>query len=143
MERLISMTAFVLADMYSREGMVKYANFLKQPLTLGMFAPCDDNGNILEEPNTENHLHGQDSFVYHRLQAQYQEAKKRVLFEGFEVKHEKFMHDKLHFYIEHNGIKFMWNFNNKWEFYKEFSTIEDLVKYNLVLTESARKHLGL
>ncbi|ENA1795701.1 hypothetical protein ABF176_002548 [Flavobacterium psychrophilum] len=28
-----------------------YANFLKQPLTLGMFIPCDDDGNVLEEPS--------------------------------------------------------------------------------------------
>lgn len=27
----------------------KYANFLKQPLELWMFVPCDDNGNVLEQ----------------------------------------------------------------------------------------------
>ena len=29
---------------------INYANFLKQPLTLGMFIPCDLDGNVLEEP---------------------------------------------------------------------------------------------
>ena len=27
-----------------------YANFLKQPLKLEMFVPCDEDGNILKEP---------------------------------------------------------------------------------------------
>lgn len=27
-----------------------YASFLKQPLKLGMFVPCDEDGNVLEEP---------------------------------------------------------------------------------------------
>ena len=29
---------------------INYANFLKQPLNLGMFVPCDKIGNVLEEP---------------------------------------------------------------------------------------------
>ena len=27
----------------------RYANFLNQPLTLGMFVPCDEDGNVLED----------------------------------------------------------------------------------------------
>ena len=30
---------------------IRYAEFLKQPLKLEMFIPCDENGNVLEEPN--------------------------------------------------------------------------------------------
>ena len=53
--KLISMTDFVLeletnehwAQDYTK--CVKYANFLKQPLTLGMFVPCDEDGNFLPE----------------------------------------------------------------------------------------------
>ena len=32
-----------------------YATFLKQPLKLEMFVPCDDNGNILKEPKKTNY----------------------------------------------------------------------------------------
>jgi hypothetical protein len=28
---------------------IAYANFLKQPLTLGMFVPCDSNGNVVKK----------------------------------------------------------------------------------------------
>ena len=29
---------------------INYVNFLKQPLELRMFVPCDEYGNVLEEP---------------------------------------------------------------------------------------------
>ena len=32
-----------------------YATFLKQPLKLEMFVPCDDNGDILKEPKKTNY----------------------------------------------------------------------------------------
>ena len=39
--KLISMTDFVLYKKESHTQIMKYAKFLKQPLTLGMFVPCD------------------------------------------------------------------------------------------------------
>ena len=45
-----------------------YAKFLKQPLKLEMFVPCDDDGNILENP---------DETIYK------EKDKEKVLFEGF------------------------------------------------------------
>lgn len=59
--KLISMTDFVILQNISLANkeikhnecglrILKYANFLKQPLILGMFVPCDENGNVLEEP---------------------------------------------------------------------------------------------
>lgn len=56
----------------------QYANFLKQPLTLGMFVPCDEDGNVLEIPtgwgntNVDREMTEEDYF--------YQKAKERVLF---------------------------------------------------------------
>ena len=48
------MTSFVLqrdiTDIKQRDSIVKYANFLKQPLKLEMFVPCDEDGNVLEKP---------------------------------------------------------------------------------------------
>lgn len=31
----------------------RYAKFLKQPIELWMFVPCDEDGNVLEEPMYE------------------------------------------------------------------------------------------
>lgn len=61
MKTLISTTNFVLEQFdLLYKGVInqdeyvtrtkKFADFIKQPLTLGMFVPCDENGNILEEP---------------------------------------------------------------------------------------------
>jgi len=102
-----------------------YANFLKQPLTLGMFVPCGEDGEVLIEPslydprsktgNTEHH-------EFDEKEKQYQQAKERVLFEGF---------DSLDYDIF---------FNDGCE------VVEDLLKYStikLTLTETAVKQLGL
>lgn len=62
MKKLISMTDFVLeqekrlglwGDTYKdfTEKTSKYAQFLKQPLTLGMFVPCGEDGKVLEHPD--------------------------------------------------------------------------------------------
>ena len=86
--KLISMTDYVLEQNSNKssslwcppfvlQNVVNYANFLKQPLKLGMFIPCDENDVPLELNETT------------KLNAvflnQYQQAKDRVLFEGFEI----------------------------------------------------------
>lgn len=69
-----------------------YAKFLKQPLKLEMFVPCDEDGNVLEEPinyNIWEELHynngkkekGTIGFDEH---LKYHKTKENVLFEGFE-----------------------------------------------------------
>ena len=100
--KLISISDFVLkvdketndetsSIMYSFNHLVKYANFLKQPLTLGMFVPCDDDGNVLEEPTSteKNEFGGSFSTIEEQAELcceieQFRAAKDRVLFEGFE-----------------------------------------------------------
>ena len=58
---LIPMTDFVLEQLNEQNSrtkpmrevfnsLEKYAKFLKQPLKLEMFVPCDEKGNVLEEP---------------------------------------------------------------------------------------------
>lgn len=55
--KLISMTDFVIQKrselMFKELGKAccKYAQFLKKPLKLEMFVPCDEDGNVLEEPS--------------------------------------------------------------------------------------------
>lgn len=96
--KLISMTDFVIQQrselMFKELGKAccKYADFLKQPLKLEMFVPCDDDGNVLSEQKP-NDLNGsffkmQESFNYEK---QFDEAKEKVLFEGFE--YVKFIND--------------------------------------------------
>ena len=56
-----------------------YAKFLKQPLKLEMFVPCDNDGNILEEPQMIERKVGFDEEEV----IVYKKAKEKVLFEGF------------------------------------------------------------
>ena len=84
--RLKSMVDFVLENAKQPyvEGtkykdLVNYANFLKQPLKLEMFVPCDENGNVLENPFLEK---GRPA---NGVWEKYKEAKEKVLFKGFKI----------------------------------------------------------
>jgi hypothetical protein len=66
---------------------LKYAKFLKQPLELWMFVPCDENGNTLQEPTkysnwTNFDYSGTDiGFEDEKLCREYQKAKEACIFE--------------------------------------------------------------
>lgn len=136
---------------------VSYANLLSKKLEIWMFVPCkfiEGVWVVLEEPK-ENDLCGsffdmQTGFHYEK---EYQEAKDRVLFEGFEVV------DKGK-WSKNNPLSGLWliNINNEcrpfsycskgypkeWYWAKmNLETIEDLIKYNLELTKTAQKQIGL
>jgi len=76
------------AEIDSKElvSIFKYCNFITQPLTKGMFIPCDENGNVLVEPEKWC-----ESWSFEKkqetskLNEQYQQAVDRVLFEGWEL----------------------------------------------------------
>lgn len=128
----------------SYDNILNYAKFLKQPLELWMFVPCGEDGNVLDaEPCSLGMFAKDNPFfdVYLESKNIWDKAKEKCLFEGFVITEESFIHDLPHFYIEIDGIKMMWNFNNKWVFYKGFKTIEDLVKYDLQLTQKAIKKI--
>lgn len=91
--RLINMTDFVLQQAnYTDVSNISekyatiwnYATFLKQPLKLEMFVPCDENGNVLEKPQMRP---GRNSFDEEDMDYDAQElydyikAKEKVLFE--------------------------------------------------------------
>ena len=94
--KLIPMTDFVLqykSDVSTNNedkimdaayAMIGYANFLKQPLTLSMFVPVDGDGDIIDEPNdlTKDLAEGGHLASTWVIDA-YNEAKSKVLFEGF------------------------------------------------------------
>ena len=79
--RLISMVDYVLEqDLETPKGrkiseIVKYGLFLKQPLELWMFVPCDKEGNVLEA--VPYYTDGIEKVN------EYKKAKERCLFEGF------------------------------------------------------------
>lgn len=99
--KLISMTDFVLEQkrfvkpisnnrLFGCEKFFErvenYATFLKQPLKLEMFVPCDEDGNVLNEPKDwKTYESGGSAFmnIDEILPCQdYKKAKEKVLFEG-------------------------------------------------------------
>jgi len=130
----MSMVAFVLEEHASSNDFyesflncINYANFLKQPLNLSMFVPCDLEGNVLEE----------DGLMpsYERLQ--YLEAKERVLFEGIEFVEAK--QEGHHSFVRICKSLSTINYPSFWL----RNTVEDLIPYNLKLTTTALKQIGL
>jgi hypothetical protein len=150
--KLILMTDFVLTPMltlvskkvldklepyqyhnYSHSMNIKYAKFLKQPLELWMFVPCDEGGNVLEEPE-ENDLNG--SFLKMQLnydkEVKWEIAKERCLFEGLKCIKVKDL-----YFIERDKKSLFCIGLDK------LKKAEDLVQYDLQLTQIAIKQLGL
>ena len=109
-----------------------FDNFLEKPLKLGYFIPCDEEGDILEEPtNYEKRLLNMMTEYNDEVYTYYQ-AKAKVLFEGFEYDKE-----------------------NNWVTYNEFARffvselqngkVEDLfklIKDEITLTETSKKEIG-
>lgn len=125
--KLISMTDFVLHESFGVGNEIinkevfynkcsNYAQFLKQPLKLEMFVPCDDEGNVLKDPGL---------IPSYELE-QYRKAKEKVLFEGFEI-----IKEGENIIVKHNET-------NVWLTWTK-RCIEDLIKHNLTLTENATK----
>ena len=126
--KLISMTDFVLEQnsKWSCEGalfnIVKYANFLKTPLKLEMFVPCDNNGNVLQEP----YFDGENDMYFSSAYDEYQTALSKIWFKGFEYNPNGYV------------FKDFDKFDDEW-FVN--ATIEDLIPYNLEITENFGKNL--
>lgn len=101
---------------------LKYANFLKQPLKLEMFVPVDEEGNVLEEPLQEHYTdcteeQNAKDWLYNL--EKYEQAKNKVLFEGIDL-------DTAKYHCERN-----------------VRTIEYFTSFNVELTPNAIKQLGL
>ena len=110
-----------------------FDNFLEKPLKLGYFIPCDEEGDILEEPtNYEKRLLNMMTEYNDEVYTYYQ-AKAKVLFEGF----------------EYDGLYIEYKVNNLNRFFKDElrkGTIEDLliqIDDKIKLTETAKKEIGL
>jgi len=116
---------------------INYANFLKQPLTLGMFIPCDLDGNVLEEPfNYEYFLKNEKKCRdnYYNSYKKYPESKDRVL---FEFPNSDWWVSQLEdcpqiFFLDGIG-----------EEHATYLTIEDLTDLGLTLTPNAQTELTI
>jgi hypothetical protein len=95
--KLISMTDFVLEqielnnkeindDTRTLDIIDNYAKFLKTPLNLGMFIPCDENNKPLNEPSCmyiyQTQIFECTADEMYRCR-KYLEAKEKVIFKGF------------------------------------------------------------
>lgn len=136
-----SVSEYAQAMVNAHNSSARYAKFLSQPLTLGMFVPCDLEGKLLAEPKWS----APDGVKWDDYVNQYQQAKERVLFEGFEV-NTRYCNDipfdfvsKDEFYVfsKDPGKEFVINEHTK--------TIEDLIEFgtDIILTQSAIKQLEL
>lgn len=118
MERLISMRDFVLEQNNYRQQrfsqIVDYAMFLKQPLELWMFVPCDEDGNVLENKFYPSSMSfSNDANIYRE---KYQQAKERCLFvwqKGFDYK----------------------------VICEMFKDLEDIILFEFELTQTAKKQI--
>ena len=160
MNKLISMVNFVLqqdiTDIKQRDSIVKYANFLRQPLKLEMFINCDDDGNVLKEPKKTNYqvdvntkcsgwkylydnndklIGYYDDRKWKEDFVKYKQSKEKVLFEGIEFRRN----GGVNFLTINEDTFAFHDFNIKFK----YLTIEFLVQYDLKLTESALKQIGL
>ena len=79
--------------------LAQYANFLKQPLTLGMFVPSDENGNVLEFTERHNCI---NEIEFDQKLLDFQDAKSKVLFNGFYLD-ETYKREKLQLPYLTNG----------------------------------------
>jgi len=148
MRKLKGMTDFVLkqwegvGNIYPFKEMCvrlyDYANFFKQPLEIWMFVPCKLVKGVwvvLDEPS--HYLLwtmgiAPDDTQMNECQ-EYQEAKDRVLFEGFEFKGES----DFSWIFKHNGLfPVMIAKRNV-----EYLTV--ILKREITLTPTAQKQLGL
>ena len=81
------------------KDLVNYAKFIKQPLKLEMFVPCDEDGEILDEPRDYEQRLPNMMTEYNDEVYRYKQAKEKVLFEGFEVEGNKLCYSGFYFGI--------------------------------------------
>lgn len=116
-----------------KKQIINYANLLNQKPTLGMFVPCDEEGNVLTNPEKSYDF---DSHNLSSATEEYQQAQGRVIFEGWECLEfdkitEVFNEDMgISIYFEGDEIGSVRYPENP---YEELTTIEDLTRFKLKL----------
>ena len=91
-----------------------------------MFIPCGADGEPLEKPQIGQFYEGDKTYL--KRCEQFQKAKEKVIFEGFEA---RFYQDNKStvIYIKSKRVLIHYGYNNKVEF--DYKTIEDLTHLNI------------
>ncbi|CAI9673423.1 MULTISPECIES: hypothetical protein [Elizabethkingia] len=121
----------------------RYAQFLKQPLALWMFVSINSKGEIAQRPEWKNNKGGELQFEYENKE--YEEAKSRVLFEGF-----KLLSDYNGMYRLRNAQNVDITFDSHGCYAEPFdsipgkriNTIEEITYLDLTLTETVKQIYG-
>ena len=104
-----------------------YSDFLKQPVKLEMLVPCDENGNIIDKVDFFDERFELKKMIY-------DEAKEKVLLEGFTFKDNVVLLNNNIFYSSGIGCNY---------FFMHYQTIEDLSNHflanEIILTQAAIK----
>jgi len=126
--------SFELTIIQAYQARRNFDNFLKQPLEIWMFVPCELIEGVwvvLEEPEfpkAENRgIYDGLSELYDYRLKEYQQAKERVLFEGFVLRKNG--------WLTFGGLDF-YNLNNN-----KVYTIENIVDLKPELTPTAIKQI--
>ena len=158
----------------------EYATFLQQPLTIGMFTACNEDGVPYKSYLTFSHSTDIGNFIcepyeglfeiqanekskgwayldpertryydkvsYTKAKADFEKAKERVLFKGFEIKEFNGSSLSVTKVFSFNDVFCVFWFDGdlkKWYLSIGLFTVEDLVKCGLELSEYAIKQLNL
>ena len=158
--KLISMTDFIINQYdkimdtpYKDGALVQsdaydwaiYAKFLKQPLTLGMFVPCDLEGNFLEEKSIFDTT-DKDYIFESEAFDNYEKAKDKVIFKDFkfcESQKEATLNgiEKSVCFYTKNSLYVTIKKGSGYHTYFQIPTIEDMVQCGVELTSNAVKLL--
>ncbi|KAA0126429.1 hypothetical protein FY557_17415 [Chryseobacterium sp. SN22] len=123
----------------SMRRVINYTKFLRQPLTLGMFVPVCGDGkpyDLNEVEAWKNHKHY--SRLYKEELAFFEDAKERVLFEGFDLEWQS----KIIIGVK-NDFEVSIAFDKKTGLHGVKQNVEWLCSYGLPLTASALKLIGV
>jgi len=139
MKTLQSTTDFVLANCYHNSDVYLHAKTLKLKPELWMFVPTDENGNVLEQCN-EICACECDKIK------EYRTALSKVWFKGFEWNTAEFCDEPMLELENKDGKYFLYdcvdkNFQDSEDNF--ISILEDLIPYNLEITENFGKNLLL
>jgi hypothetical protein len=162
MKNLISSTdnniqqfELLFRDIISRDifidRVITYSKFLKKPIEKNMFVPCDELNNILEEPTSCDKSCSPIDFCEggkcdvegcYRERGRYEQAKERVLFNGWGffknslsgaetgVRNEVVFNDNVIYFFDDKPAVFV---SADFLFKTPINTIEDLLKTGLDL----------
>lgn len=142
--KLQTLLEFVL-ESNDLESIKKYANFLSQKPQKWMFVPCDDEGNVLEEPKAEDYFPTDkpiDQFTeedkigfsnYYSPMMIFEQAKDRVIFDGFRMPYNNcFESKKIYFSLLDFG-----NLEQLINEHSDFLTLKKPIKNETITNHSS------